>query len=78
MHVITDVMAANGTMTEGLMPVLVGVDSDSSERTAAIITVGWLGNICNLYRFRKLADKFGTKSISDSSGALNSKPPVLI
>ena len=54
MHVITDVMAANGTMTEGLMPALVGVNSDSSERTAAIITVGWLGNICNLYRFRKV------------------------
>ena len=31
MHMITDVIAADGTMTEGLMPALVGVDSDSSD-----------------------------------------------
>ncbi|KAK4148510.1 pyridoxal phosphate-dependent transferase [Chaetomidium leptoderma] len=75
---------------EGFTPVFVDVNEDSwmispeatardiSNKTAAIITVDWLGSQCNLLPFRKLADKHGVKLISDSAqsfGASPGKPP---
>ena len=89
---ITNVLTADGVKMEDFMPVLVGVDPDSwilspeaiawsiPDCTAAIITIGWLGTICNLCPFRKLADKCGAKLISDSAqsfGAIDGKPPAL-
>ena len=75
---------------EGFVPVFVGVDPKTwllspelversiSGKTAAIITVDWLGTQCDLGPFRKLADKHDIKLISDSAqsfGATNGKPP---
>lgn len=89
---ITNVSTADGVKMEDFMPVLVGVDPDSwilspeatarsiPDCTAAIVTIGWLGTICNLCLFRKLADKCGAKLISDSAqsfGAIDGKPPAL-
>ncbi|KAL8377069.1 hypothetical protein RB595_007961 [Gaeumannomyces hyphopodioides] len=77
-------------LAEKLVPVFVGVDPKSwppspelaeqsvSEKTAAIITVDWLGTQCDLRPFRKLADKHGIQPTPDSaqsSGATNGKPP---
>ncbi|KAK8144852.1 hypothetical protein G3M48_005242 [Beauveria asiatica] len=77
-------------IAENFIPVFVGVDPKSwllspeltersiSEKTAAIITVDWLGTQCGLEPFRKLADKQGIQLISDSAqsfGATAGKPP---
>lgn len=76
---------------EGFVPVLVDVEPSSwmlsprataraiSERTVAIITVEWLGTLCDLHPFRKLADEHGVKLVSDSAqsfGAIRAKPPA--
>ncbi|KAF9269966.1 hypothetical protein L218DRAFT_4584 [Marasmius fiardii PR-910] len=75
---------------EGFKPVFVDVDPASwllspedteraiTDKTAAIITVDWLGTQCDLGPFRKLADKHGIKLISDSAqsfGASSGQPP---
>lgn len=77
-------------INEGFTPVFAKVDPDSwllspeatrcsiSEKTAAIITVDWLGTQCDLGPLRKLADEHGIKLISDSAqsfGASSGKPP---
>ncbi|KAK4068625.1 uncharacterized protein Triagg1_7273 [Trichoderma aggressivum f. europaeum] len=77
---------------EGFEPVFVDVDPASwhlsyegtkraiSNKTAAIITVDWLGTQCALGPFRKLADKHGIPLISDSAqsfGATNGQPPSI-
>ena len=77
-------------ITEGFIPVFVDVNPNSwllspeltkhsiSEKTAAIITVDWLGTQCDLRPFRELADQHSIKLISDSAqsfGATNGKPP---
>ncbi|KAF9069243.1 hypothetical protein BDP27DRAFT_1325861 [Rhodocollybia butyracea] len=52
-------------------------EKNISERTAAIVTVDWLGTHCDLVPFRKLANKHGVKLISDSAqsfGASSGKP----
>ncbi len=51
-----------------------------SERTAAIITVDWLGTLCDLGPFRKLANEYDVKLISDSAqsfGGVPGKPPAI-
>lgn len=80
---------AEAVIMEGFKPVIVDVDPHSwmlspeaaekyiSDKTAAIITVDWLGTHCDLYPFRQLANKYGIKLISDSAqsfGAGHSKP----
>ncbi|KAH8979346.1 hypothetical protein EDB92DRAFT_1904988 [Lactarius akahatsu] len=75
---------------EGFVPVFVRVDPHSwhlspkataeaiTDRTAAIITVDWLGTQCDLRPFRNLADEHDVNLISDSAqsfGASNGKPP---
>lgn len=77
---------------EGFTPVFVGIDLDSwllsplltegaiSGKTAAIITVDWLGTQCDLGPFRKLADDYDIKLISDSAqsfGATSGEPPAV-
>lgn len=64
---------------EGFVPMIVDVGSHSwmlsldataraiSGRTAAIVTVDWLGTRCDLRPFRTLADKHGVKLILDSA-----------
>jgi len=89
---ITAVSTAEAVMMEGFVPVLVDVDPNSwmlsleatarsiSERTAAIVTVDWLGTLCDLHPFRKLADEHGAKLVSDSAqsfGAIRGKPPAV-
>lgn len=76
----------------GFAPVFVAVDPNTwlldsmateraiSEKTAAIMTVDWLGTQCNLDPFRNLADKYGIKLISDSAqsfGAGGKLPPAV-
>jgi hypothetical protein len=76
-------------IAEGFSPVFAEVDSKSwllslestqrsiSDRTAAIITVDWLGTLCDLGPFRKLADEYNIKLISDSAqsfGASTGRP----
>lgn len=83
---------AEAVIMEGFVPVLTDVDPHSwmlspeateqniSEKTAAIITVDWLGTHCDLGPFRKLADKHGVKLISDSAqsfGAISGKPSAV-
>ncbi|KAF9872940.1 hypothetical protein CkaCkLH20_09450 [Colletotrichum karsti] len=80
---------AEAVIDEGFKPVFVDVDPLSwllspeatkrciSNNTAAIVTVDWLGTLCNLNTFRKLADDHGIKLISDSAqsfGAVKGKP----
>ena len=77
---------------EKFVPVFVSVDPDSwllsleatkcaiTEKTAAIITVDWLGTQCDLEPFRILANEHSIKLISDSAqsfGASNGRPPSL-
>lgn len=86
---ITVGATAEAVIDEGFKPVFVDVDPVSwllspeaterciSKNTAAIITVDWLGTLCNLSPFRKLADDHGLKLISDSAqsfGATKGKP----
>jgi dTDP-4-amino-4,6-dideoxygalactose transaminase len=76
-------------IAEGFSPVFAEVDSRSwllslestqrsiSDRTAAIITVDWLDTLCDLGPFRKLADEYNIKLISDSAqsfGASTGRP----
>lgn len=76
----------------GFTPVFVSVDPGTwlldpvatehaiSKKTAAIVTVDWLGTQCNLEPFRKLADNYGIKLISDSAqsfGAGDKPPPAV-
>ncbi|KAF8859557.1 hypothetical protein BDZ45DRAFT_673299 [Acephala macrosclerotiorum] len=89
---ITAVSTIHAVMMEGYTAIIVDVDPHSwmlsvtasaqaiSERTAAIITVDWLGTLCDLGPFRKLADEYGVKLISDSAqsfGAIPGKPPAI-
>lgn len=89
---ITAVSTAEAVMMEGFVPVIVDVDPSSwmlspeatalaiSERTVAIVTVDWLGTLCNLRPFRKMADEHGVKLVSDSAqsfGAIRGKPPAV-
>lgn len=75
---------------EGFKPVFVDVHPHTwllspeatekciSENTAAIVTVDWLGTQCDLGPFRKLANKYDIKLISDSAqsfGASKGRPP---
>ncbi|KAH9204639.1 pyridoxal phosphate-dependent transferase [Leptodontidium sp. 2 PMI_412] len=66
---------------KGFKPVFVEVtERFISDKTAAIVTVDWLGTQCDLGPFRKLADKHGIKLISDSAqsfGATNGQPPSI-
>lgn len=89
---ITAASTVEAVIMEGFVPVIVDVNPDSwmlspeataraiSDGTAAIVTVDWLGTICDLRPFRKLADQYGIKLISDSAqsfGATQGKPPAL-
>ncbi|KAI9826024.1 MAG: hypothetical protein M1826_006822 [Phylliscum demangeonii] len=52
-----------------------------TDKTAAIITVDWLGTQCDLEPFRKLADEHDIKLISDSAqsfGASNGRSPAVL
>lgn len=78
---------------EGFCAVFVPVDPASwllspeatqhaiTAKTAAIITVDWLGTQCDLEPFRKLSDEHDIKLISDSAqsfGASIGKPPAVL
>lgn len=84
-------LTAEAVIMEGFVPVFTDVDPHSwmlspeatekniSDKTAAIITVDWLGIHCDLGPFRKLADKYSVKLISESTqsfGAIRGKPSV--
>lgn len=92
MPAITVAATAEAVIMEGYTPVIVDVDPHSwmlsldatvksvSTKTAAIITVDWLGTQCDLGPFRGLADQHGFKLISDSAqsfGALRGKPSAV-
>ncbi|KAH9029676.1 hypothetical protein EDB85DRAFT_1508217 [Lactarius pseudohatsudake] len=92
MPAITVVSTAEAVLSEGFVPVFVDVDprtwmlspeatkASISERTAAIVTVDWLGARCDLGPFRKLADEHHLKLISDSAqgfGASSGRPPAV-
>lgn len=89
---ITVVSTAEAVMMEGFVPVLVDViptrgccylrsrPQAISDRTAAMVTIDWLGTLCDLCPFRKLPDEYGAKLTSDSAQSLDSihgKPPTL-
>ena len=83
---------AEAVLMEGFVPIIVDVDPDTwllspeatakalSASTAAIVTVDWLGTLCDLRPFRQLADEHGIPLISDSAqsfGANGSgRPPA--
>ncbi|KAK0230425.1 hypothetical protein IW262DRAFT_401294 [Armillaria fumosa] len=92
MPAITVASTAEAVIMEGYTPVITDVDTHSwmlspeataqsiSKKTAAIITVDWLGTHCDLGPFREMADKHSLKLISDSAqsfGALPGKPPAV-
>ncbi|RYC65179.1 hypothetical protein CHU98_g1048 [Xylaria longipes] len=80
-------------LQEGFVPVLCDIDAQTwvmdldaaaaavTDKTAAIVTVDWLGTQGNLGPFRDLADKHGLKLISDSAQSLvptKGKPPTAL
>jgi dTDP-4-amino-4,6-dideoxygalactose transaminase len=79
MPAVTAVSTAEAIIMEGFVPVLVDVDQHTwtispdaaavaiGEKTAAIVTVDWLGATCDLTPFRAMASKHGLKLISDSA-----------
>ena len=89
---LTAVSTAEAVIMEGFVPVIVDIDALSwtlgphataqaiTERTAAIITVDWLGTQCDLHSFREMADAHGLKLVSDSAqsfGSGNGRPPAV-
>ncbi|KAI1359664.1 hypothetical protein F5Y08DRAFT_319023 [Xylaria arbuscula] len=80
-------------LQEGFLPVLCDVDARTwvldinaaaaaiTDKTAAIVTVDWLGTQISLGPFRDLPDKHGLKLISDSAQSLvptKCKPPAAL
>lgn len=89
---VTVASTVQAILQENYQPVLCDIDSQTwmldvkaakaaiSEKTAAIVTVDWLGTPCDLAPFRKLADNHRLKLISDSAqsfGAQKGKPAAL-